>query len=56
MIFNNKLKTALVTGGTRGVGKELAKMFKKHNYNVIITGRKESDAITIADEIGRAHV
>lgn len=51
MIFNNKLKTVLVTGGTRGVGKELAKMFKKHNYNVIITGRKESDAITIADEL-----
>lgn len=51
MIFNNKLKIALVTGGTRGVGKELAKMFKKHNYNVIITGRKESDAINIADEL-----
>jgi len=51
MIFNNKLKTALVTGGTRGVGKELAKMFKKNNYNVIITGRKECEANKIAEEL-----
>jgi short-subunit dehydrogenase len=51
MIFNNKLKIAIVTGGTKGVGKELAKMFKKNNYNVIITGRQESNAINIADEL-----
>jgi len=51
MIFNNKLKIALVTGGTKGVGKELAKMFKKNNYNVIITGRNESNAINVADEL-----
>ena len=33
------LKTALVTGGTRGVGKELTKMFLNRNVNVIMTGR-----------------
>ncbi len=32
------LKTALVTGGTRGVGKEITKMFLNRNVNVIMTG------------------
>jgi short-subunit dehydrogenase len=51
MVFNNKLKIALITGGTRGVGYEIAKMFKRNNYNVIITGRKESEAIKISEKL-----
>ena len=42
-MFNNNLKTAIVTGGTGGVGKELAKMFLKNNFNVIITGRNKNN-------------
>ena len=51
MIFNNTLKTALITGSTKGVGKEIAKMFLKNNYNVIITGRNINNALTVADEL-----
>lgn len=51
MIFKNKLKTAIVTGSTRGVGKEIAKMFLKNNYNVVITGRNINDALNVADEL-----
>jgi len=51
MIFNNNLKTALITGSTKGVGKEIAKMFLKNNYNVIITGRNINNALTVADEL-----
>lgn len=51
MIFNNTLKTALITGSTKGVGKEIAKMFLKNNYNVIITGRNINNALNVADEL-----
>tara|TARA_B100001769_G_scaffold275318_1_gene277221 strand:- start:13923 stop:14762 length:840 start_codon:yes stop_codon:yes gene_type:complete len=47
----NNLKTVLITGGTRGVGLELAKMFKKQNYNVIITGRDSNYSKKIAKKL-----
>lgn len=51
MIFKNKLKIAIVTGSTRGVGKEIAKMFLKNNYNVVITGRNVNNALSVVDEL-----
>ena len=33
-------KTALVTGATSGIGKATALILAKHNYNLIITGRR----------------
>ena len=44
-------KIALVTGGTRGVGKEIAKMFQRHNVDVIITGRSGESAKAAAHEL-----
>ena len=29
-------KTALITGASRGIGREIAKLFAKNNYNVVI--------------------
>ena len=51
MIFKNKFKTALITGSTRGVGKEIAKMFLKNHYNVVITGRNIDHAKKVAEEL-----
>ena len=32
-------KTALVTGGSRGIGKAIAKDFSKNGIDVVVTGR-----------------
>jgi len=48
-------QTALITGGTRGVGKEIADMFKKRGYNVVITGRDSNNAKLIAEEIKKKY-
>jgi NADP-dependent 3-hydroxy acid dehydrogenase YdfG len=36
-----KLKTALVTGGTRGIGFDICRMFLRNSYNVVFTGRNQ---------------
>lgn len=36
-------KTALITGGTSGIGKELAKLFARDNYNLIIVARDQTE-------------
>ena len=45
------MKTVLITGATRGVGKEIAKMFVNNNYNVVITGRNKNESTKVADEL-----
>ncbi|MDQ1090241.1 hypothetical protein [Siphonobacter sp. SORGH_AS_1065] len=34
------MKKAVVIGATSGIGKELARLIKNDNYQVIITGRR----------------
>lgn len=45
-------KTALITGGTRGIGKSIAQAMHKQGATVIITGRSEEKAQAVANEIG----
>ncbi len=40
MIFEFKNKTILITGATRGIGKEIANQLAKLNANLILTGTK----------------
>lgn len=36
-------KLALITGGTRGIGKQIALTFAKEGYNIAINYRTEND-------------
>jgi short-subunit dehydrogenase len=44
-------KTALITGGTSGIGKELAKLFAADGYNLIIVARNQNELDTTANEL-----
>ncbi|MEY3749284.1 MAG: hypothetical protein RLZZ449_1178 [Actinomycetota bacterium] len=45
-------KTALVTGGSRGIGKAIAATFVRCGANVMIVSRKEDSLRATAEEIG----
>ncbi len=44
-------KYALITGGSSGIGLELAKLFAKDGYNLIIAARNETELNATAEEI-----
>lgn len=46
--MEEKGKYALVTGGTSGIGFELAKLLAKDGYNLVITARDETELIDAA--------
>ena len=45
MNLNFKNKTVIITGGTRGIGKSLVKIFNDVGANVIITGTKKYNSV-----------
>ncbi len=44
------MKIVLITGATSGIGYELAKVFARNNYNLILTGRNEQRLNEIRNE------
>ena len=36
-------KTALITGATSGIGRELAKLFAQDKYNLVIVARSQDE-------------
>ena len=47
------MKTVLITGGSRGIGSELVRVFSKNGYNVAFTYRSSSEAADLlAKETG----
>ena len=53
--MENKEKYALVTGGTSGIGKELAKLLAADHYNLILVSRDESDLQQTATDLKQQH-
>jgi short-subunit dehydrogenase len=48
--MENTIKTALITGASSGIGYELAKLFAKDQYNIIMVGRTEERHSDISEE------
>src|SRR5215218_8020067 len=45
-------KTAVVTGGTRGIGRGIAEIFLEHGANVVVNGRSEDKGQRAVKEMG----
>src|SRR6201996_8693894 len=54
--MENNQKTALITGGTSGIGKELAKLFAQDNYNLVIVARDQQELDHTANELQQAGI
>jgi short-subunit dehydrogenase len=48
--MENNHKTALVTGGTSGIGKELARLFAQNGYGLILIARDQNELDETANE------
>jgi len=48
-------RIAVITGSTRGNGRAMANIFSEHGANVIVTGRDENEAQSIAEQIAREY-
>ena len=46
-------KAAIVTGGTKGIGKGIARGFAQAGYRVLVVSRKAEEADAVAAEIGQ---
>lgn len=56
MCFDFKGKRALVTGGSKGIGREIASLLSSLGAEVVAVGRDESDLTVLRDEIGGQYI
>jgi NAD(P)-dependent dehydrogenase (short-subunit alcohol dehydrogenase family) len=52
-MFSLEGKVALVTGGSRGIGRAIALGFAKYGANVAVASRKKEDLESVVNEIGK---
>ncbi|MFM7410104.1 MAG: SDR family NAD(P)-dependent oxidoreductase, partial [Actinomycetota bacterium] len=50
-LFDLSGKVAVVTGGSRGLGREMVLAFAAHGADVVIASRKVANCESIADEV-----
>ena len=54
--MENQQKTALITGGTSGIGKELVRLFAADQYDLIIVAREQGELDATAAELSAAGI
>ena len=54
--MENQQKTVLITGGTSGIGKELARLFAADQYDLIIVAREQGELDATAAELSAAGI
>ena len=54
-MFSLRIKTAVITGGARGIGLAVAKMYVEAGAKVIITDLRD-DGATVAGEFGAGYI
>src|SRR4051794_19475593 len=52
-LFNLKGRTALITGGSKGIGKAVARCFAEAGADVAICSRHENELVSAAQEISQ---
>jgi len=50
-LFDLSGKIAVVTGASRGIGAEIARLFASHGAHVVLSSRKQADCQRVVDEI-----
>ncbi len=55
-IFDLTGKVALVTGGSKGLGKAMARVYAEHGANIMICSRNAAELASAAAEIGAFYV
>ncbi|OBI48960.1 oxidoreductase [Mycobacterium kyorinense] len=50
------MRTALVTGGSGGIGKACARKLSERGYDVVLTARREGPLRAAADELGARYI
>lgn len=54
-LFDLSGRTAVVTGGTKGIGRAIADALAGAGANVVVSSRTGTDCLRVADEIAGAH-
>jgi short-subunit dehydrogenase len=50
-----RCQTALITGASTGIGRELAKIFAEHGFNLVVVARRQDQLETLANSLRTAH-
>ena len=50
-LFDLSGKTAIITGGSRGLGQQMALAFADHGANVVVASRKLENCEAVAEQV-----